>query len=239
MKTINLRKVFPKNATMMYLVISLILMAILFFFTYFNTKDLFLSSTLSVVFGILFFPLYIIGEILGKKRHYSIIESKSFKELLNSNFNIKEVNAYRGLSGVYNGYLFDIYYDWSSHVKFKVNRAVVFNVYFIPPVLNSGKTNHAKLKALSEKYDISIWSFKSYSFWWREGNIIMKNAVGIFNPSYKKLIERMDIVVNILKTEELKPVDKKTLNVWRKASSMDNIPEIELYHKQKITNDRT
>jgi hypothetical protein len=170
-------------------------------------------------------------ELLGKRRHYSIIESKGFQELMNSGFNIEEVNAYKGLSGIYNDYLFDIYYDWSTHVTPK--KAVVFNVYFIPPTLKSGETDHARLKTLSEKYDISIWSTKSYSFWWREGNIIMKNGVGIFNPSYKKLIKRMDIAVNILKTENLKPIDRKTLNTWRNASPMDNTPEMELYYKEK------
>jgi hypothetical protein len=232
MKTINHRKIFPKSATMMYLVICLIIFILGFLFLYFNATNLFLSFFLSAGFSTIIFLLCIIGDLLGKKRHYSIIESTGFKELLNSNFNIEEVNAYRGLCGVYNGYLFDIYYDWSSPLKFKVDRVVVFNVYFIPPALNSGKTNHAKLKALSEKYDISIWSSQSYTYWWREGNIIMRNGVGIFNPSYKKLIKRMDIVVNILKTENLKPVDRKTLNIWRKASPMNNIPEIELYCKK-------
>jgi hypothetical protein len=233
MKTINLNKILPKSATMMYLVICLIMLVLGFLFLYFGTKDLLFSSASSVGFSTFVFLLCIIGETLGKKRHYTIIESKGFQELLNSSLNIEEVNAYKGLSGTYNGYLFDIYYDWSTHVRPKVNRAVVFNVYFIPPTLKSGETDHAKLKTLSEKYDISIWSSQSYTYWWREGNIIMKNGVGIFNPSYKKLIKRMDIVVNVLKTENLKPVDRKTLNTWRKASPLNNIPEIELYYKEK------
>lgn len=145
-----------------------------------------------------------------------------------------QVNDYKGLFGSFDGYIFDTYYDWSTYVKPKLDKAIVFNVYFMPPK-NGSETDHAKLIELSKKYDISNWSLKPYNFWWREGNIIMKNGVGVFNPSFKKLNKRMQIVVDILKNENLKPVDTITLNNWRKDFPMNNIPEIELYHKEKST----
>ncbi len=89
------------------------------------------------------------------------------------------------------------------------------------------------MKQLAEKHEVSKWSFKNYNFWWRDGNIIMRNGVGIMNPSHKKLLERMTIVLNILKSEGLKPIDRKTLEGWRRQDPMNNIPEIELYYEEQ------
>ncbi len=106
-------------------------------------------------------------------------------------------------------------------------------MHFEPPRLSNGQTDHEKMKQLAEKHEVSKWSFKNYNFWWRDGNIIMRNGVGIMNPSHKKLLERMTIVLNILKSEGLKPIDRKTLEGWRRQDPMNNIPEIELYYEEQ------
>ena len=66
-----------------------------------------------------------------------------------------------------------------------------------------------------------------------EGNIIMKNGVGVFNLSFEKMTRRMEIVLDILRAENLKPLDSQTLDSWRKEFPMSNIPEIELYYNKK------
>ena len=233
MKTTLLAKILPKNGTVLYAVVCFIMGVILFIVNYLSSKDALFSVVFSSGMMVFVFLFCILAETLGKKRHYSILESKGFQGLISRGFRIVELNEYKGLFGVYDSYLFDIYYDWSTFVRGNAGKAIIFNVYFIPPTLNSGKTDHARLKALSEKYNISNWKFKSYNFWWREGNIIMKNGVGVFNLSFEKMTRRMEIVLDILRAENLKPLDSQTLDSWRKEFPMSNIPEIELYYNKK------
>lgn len=229
----NIFSLLPKDSKKLYAVISLGFAVVLFLLFALTTKNLLISLFFSIGIFLFTFITSIFDEILGKKRHYKILESNGFKELINRGFELVEKNQYIGLTGNFDSYIFDIYYDWSTFVRSKVYKAVIFNVYFEPPRLSNGQTDYDKMKQLAEKHEVSKWSFKNYNFWWRDGNIIMRNGVGIMNPSHKKLLERMTLVLNILKSEGLKPIDRKTLEEWRRQDPMNNIPEIVLYYEEK------
>jgi len=229
----RLLNLFPKDSNKISLVVSIGFGALIFLITLASTRSLLIGGLVGAATAVIGYIGLIFGEKVGQKRHISIIRSSGFQKLRTLGFQVEEKNKYSGLTGAYNGYIFDIYFDWSTFVRSKVYKAVIFNVYFAPPVKSDDTIDHNKLKHLSEKYDVSYWSFKNYNFWWRARYIIMRNGVGLFNPSYKKLVKRMSLVTNIFKAEGLKPVDRNTITQRRNTDYLNNIPEIELYHGEK------
>ena len=148
----------------------------------------------------------------SKKGYYTLIESSGFQQLTSLGFKVAELNNAKGLTGTYKGYIFDIYFDWSS----VFNSAYFFNVYFEAPTYSTRKIDYEPVKSFSREYGKSQFSLKGYDFWWHgEGTLIMRNAIGFFNPSFEKLKKRMDIAVQVLKDENLKPIDEETLKKYR------------------------
>jgi len=226
----------PQESIKIYAIISLSVGLISFLAIALSSESLILNLVFSLGLTTFIFISCILGEFLGEKRHSKIIKSKAFKALITKGFKIDIKNNYHGLTGSYNGYIFDVYYDWSTFVRSKVYKAVIFNIYFLPPKNSNDTTDHNRLNIISEKHKISKWSFKKYIFLWRDGNLIMRNGVGVFNPSPKKLFGRMDLAIKILKSESLKPVDRKTLDELRQKDPMNNIPEIEVYFDESKNN---
>ena len=205
--------------------------------TYVGTENLlisvivfFLTSLYVIVFGLL-------TKNLGYKRHCKIIESEGFKKLISLGFTIERVNDYVGLNGTYRNYLFDVYYDWLTVSNNRNSRALVLNIYFEPPIGINNKTDHLRLKEISEKYKTSRWSLipKNYCYRWREGNIMMNNSVGLKNPSYEFIIQKMDILIEILKNEKIQPIEKSKVTEMRKITEFAHIPEIEVFYKKNIS----
>lgn len=226
----NLLSLLTKESKKIYACFSLGLGVLILVISAITTKSLFLSLFFSIGTSLITFIIIIFDEISGKMRHYKIIESNGFKELINKGFKLEKKNQYHGLTGKYEDYIFDIYFDWHTYVRNNVYKAVIFNVYFEPPRLPNGQTDISRMKQLAEKYEVSKWNFKNYNFWWRECNIVMRNGAVFMNPSQRKLLDRMTIVTNILKSEGLKPIDRKTLEEWRREDPLINIPEIILYN---------
>ena len=227
----TLIKYLPKDSNRQNFVLSAACGLFIFLIFYLAQTDL----TISLGFGLFVFSFTLIwsliDERLGEKRHRTILNSDAFQRLIAEGFKEENINDYYGITGIYKGYIFDIYYDWSTILKTRVYRAIVFNVYFNHPLKTSSQTNHKYLIKLSKKYDVSIWRFKPWNFWWREGNIIMKIGISVFNPKYDKLKKWMDTVVKVLQEENLQPVDRETLNGWRRKFPDNNVPEITTYFK--------
>ena len=201
---------------------------------YFSTKNIFLSFGL-FSFILSFITIWsILSNYLGHKRHRQIIESDGFRKLLLKGFKIEKLNEYIGLNGIYKGYLFDIYYDWNAITSNSKNtRAIILNIYFETPKLSNNETDHNSLRRISEKYKNSYWTLspKNYLFCWREGNILMINTIGLRNPNYEFITQRMDILVELMMTEKLEPIDKETIDKMRRENKFACIPEIEIYYK--------
>ena len=225
-------QLFPEDSKIQYAIISFVIGLISFLVFTLSSYSLKLNLVLSIGLTLFIFISSVLGDILGQNRHSKIINSNAFKALITKGFKVDVKNNYHGLTGSYKGYVFDIYYDWSTYVRPKVHKAVILNIYFLPPKNSNDSTDMNRLISLSEKYKISKWSFKKYIFLWRDGNVIMRNGVGLLNPSPRKLFERMELAINILKSEGLKPVDRKTLNEWRQEYPMSNTPEIEVYFEE-------
>lgn len=206
--------------------------------TYLTTENLLISL---IVFGITTFFILIVGILTkkwGYKRHCEIIESEGFKKLISIGFEIEKVNDYVGLNGVYRNYLFDVYYDWLTVSNNKNSKAIVLNVHFNPPILNNNKTDHIRLKKISEKHTTSRWALfpKNYCYRWREGNIMMNNSIGLKNPNFEFITQKMDMLIDILKTENLQPISKTKLMEIRKFNDSAQIPEILVYFKKTSAN---
>ncbi|WP_284651100.1 hypothetical protein [Flavobacterium terrisoli] len=168
---------------------------------------------------------------LGHKRHKNIINSEGFQKLIFKGFKVEKVNDYIGITGVYNGFICDIYYDWQTFVKSKIGKAFVINIYFIPPkpLHEIYIANIDFIKTMKKKHAVSRWSFKSYDFDWQEGAIVIKNRLGFKNPSYEKIEEAIKIAIEILKKEELKPMNREDLTSIRNNFPYQSAPQILLY----------
>lgn len=223
-----------KKAILEDLKINLFITIPLFLIMYFSSKNA-LQSLGIFIFLLLFLTIWSYLSIhLGYKRHFQIIESDGFKKLLLKGFKIERVNKYIGINGTYNNYLFDIYYDWNAiTTNSKNTRALVLNIYFETPKLSNNETDHDSLKKMSEKYKNSYWTLipKTYIYRWREGNILMNNSVGLKNPSYEFITQRMDMIIELMKTEKLHPIEREKVIEMRNNKKLVNIPEIEVYYK--------
>lgn len=204
--------------------------------TFLTTGNLLISLIVFLLTTFLIVTFGLITKNLGYKRHCEIIESEAFKKLISRGFKIEKVNNYVGLNGVYRNYLFDVYYDWLTFSNNKNSKAIVLNIYFDPPILNDNKTDHLRLKAISEKYITSRWDIipKPYCYRWREGNIMMNNSIGLKNPNYEFITQKMDMLIEILESEKLKPIEKEKVIEMRKITEFAHIPEIEVYYKKNI-----
>lgn len=170
---------------------------------------------------------------LGIKRHRNIINSKGFQKFISKGFKVEKVNKYTGITGVYEGYICDIYYHWETSVRNRVGKADLISIYFTPPkpLHKIHCANYNFIMKMREKYRISPWSFKKYDFDWNEGAIVIRNVAGIKNPSFEKIEERIKIGIDILKKENLKPINREELDFIRANYPYQSVPQIMLYHK--------
>lgn len=222
------------------IIISLYFSIPLFLIFYLTTNNLLISLIVFLITSFLIITLGLITKNLGYKRHCEIIESEGFKKLILLGFEIERVNDYVGINGVYRNYLFDVYYDWLTVSNNRNSKALVLNIYFDPPTLNNNETDHIRLKKISEKYITSPWSLipKPYCYRWREGNIMMNNSIGLKNPNYEFITQKMNMLIEILKTEKLPPIEKEKVIEMRKVTEFAHIPEIGVYYKKTSANTR-
>ncbi|WP_268847011.1 hypothetical protein [Flavobacterium aestivum] len=218
------------------IIISLYFNIPLSLITYITTNNLLISLIVFLLTTFFIITAGLLTTKLGYKRHFEITESEGFKKLISLGFRIEKVNDYVGLNGVYRNYLFDIYYDWLTVSNNRNSKALVLNIYFNPPTLNNNKTDHKRLKEISEKYITSRWSLipKTYCYRWREGNIMMNNSIGLKNPNYEFISQKMDELIEILKTEKLQPIEREKVIEMRKITEFAHIPEIAVYYKKNI-----
>lgn len=204
--------------------------------TYLVTQNILISLIVFFVTSIFIIAIGLLTQNLGYKRHCEIIESDGFKKLISIGFTIERKNDYVGINGVYRNYLFDIYYDWLTVSNNKNSKALVLNAYFEIPINNNAETDHFRLKKIEEKYKTSRWRMmpKNYYYRWRKGNVMMNNSIGLKNPNYEFITQKMDIIIEILKTEKLKPIEKKKLVELRKDNKHINVPEILVYFRKSI-----
>lgn len=214
---------------------SLITLPIAFIF-YFSLKEVFTSILIYIALTLVLVIWSYLEEFYGYKRHCNIVESEAFRKLIQKGFSIERENDYIGINGVYKNYLFDIYYDWLTITNTRNSKAIVLNIYFDPPKFVNGETNHKLLEDISKRNITSTWSFKPYNFRWREGNIMMNNPVGIKNPNYDFVIKRMDLLIDILKKENLQPVEKSIVLERRETIKHALVPEIMVYFNETTTN---
>jgi hypothetical protein len=201
---------------------------LVFAFSYWK-EDLQTSIILSAAMFAIIFPAIILSEVLGRKKHHSIIESKAFRELILSGFRVEEINDYKGLTGAYKNYIFDIYYDWNTYVRKSSQRAFVFNVYFKSPDLPQEALDDFFV-SLEKKYKPGMWSNRNYIFVWRDGFVCMRNGIPLFSPSAAKIKEQMNKVIEVLIAENLSPIDRKRLTLLREEYPGYYIPDIETYN---------
>ncbi len=223
---INLLSLLPNESNKLNAVISAFFTVMIFIIMIFITTNFWYSLLISVCTSFFTFIWVTYDEKKRKKRHHKILKSNSFKELIFSGFKIEEKNQYKGLTGIFKEYIFDIYYDCQSY------KSVTFNVYYESSNQLYEQTDFVKLERLNAKYKPSTWGIIKYRFYWREGSIIMENYVGFKNLSHNQLLDRMTIVVNILKDEGFKPINRNTLEEWRKQYPMYYTPLPELYYEE-------
>lgn len=227
--TFNLDKILPKNPIAQYFVIGLYIGIFQFLIFLLFTQNLTTSLFIAIVTVIFAAIGSLINDLLGKTRHKKIIQSKAFLQLINQGFKVEEKKGYYGLTGTHSNYIFDIYYDWSTYLDDKIRRALVFNFYFKSPLDDNSQPDHSLLENIAKKHDASRNFGIDFNFWWREDTLIMKNKIGLFNPSFEKIMERMDIAVKLLQSENLQPLDRKSLEQTRMKDPLACIPEIETY----------
>jgi hypothetical protein len=138
---------------------------------------------------------------LGRRRHTSIIKTKQLETLIKQGFKIEYHNDYVGLIGEYKNYVVQIYFDWSTKVGYLANSGIIFRLYInLPP------SEEIRIKALWNKYKIKTFSTDSYSFLFNTYTLTMKNASFLTTMPYFRLIQRLDMAINILKNEKLDPL---------------------------------
>jgi hypothetical protein len=213
MRTIDLTKYFPKSSLGIFIVAGLFVFALTFLLMLFSSLDVLTNLIVSAVVTVFGVTVAFISSNLGQKRHKEILNSDAFLALIQTGFKVEEINRYHGLTGVYRNYIVDIHYNWSGHVNGSTEKAIVINVYFEPPLLDNSTVDHETLNKIAKKVDIAKEFFDRFSFAWRERTLIMNHFVRHRNPSLKKLTRWLDIPIDILISENLKPIDRKTNDI--------------------------
>jgi hypothetical protein len=229
MRTIDLTKYFPKSTLGAFIAVGLIVFLLTFSLMLLFSQNFWTSLITSAIVSSFGTTVGFISTNLGEKRHKEILESEAFLALIQTGFKVEEINKYHGLTGVYRNYIVDIHYNWAANVNGSVEKAIVVNVYFEPPLLDNSIVDEEALSKIAKKIDIAKELFDRYSYAWRERTLIMNHYVRYRNPSLKKLTKWLDIPIDILLAENLKPIDRKTLIEHRKKQPNYNIPEIETY----------
>lgn len=171
-----------------------------------------LKYAVLVSFFILVIFLFFMMIDRKKERYFAAnaVFMGGFKQLLNSelldvNFKINGFDETNSLTGTYRGYDFDIVYDSGySHNFWGIGRKYgghVFIVYHQPISLR-------KNLQLDERYYPGLFTFRPYTFVWNRNYVKMQTALSLVNPSCKKIIKRMDAVVEVLEKEKMLPVKK-------------------------------
>ena len=168
----------------------------------------------------------------GYKRHKSIINSDGFQSLIRNGFKIEQRNNYIGITGEYEDYICDIYYDWQTFVRSGLHKAIVIVVYFTPPkpLHKIHCANYDFLIKMQTKYNKGYpLGYGNYSLYWQDGAIHLSSAVYLSNPSKVKIENAIKKIVGILKNENLEPINRMELNKIRNTFKYQSVPEISLY----------
>ncbi len=206
----------------------------IFFISLIFTKKLLLSFFIFIIlFAVVYFQMKW-DDNRGIKRHKSIIDSDGFKRFLSKGFRVEKHNDYVGITGVYDEYISDIYYDWMVFIKSNITKGIVINIYFIPPkpIHEHNNANYNFIMEMREKHEVSRWSFKKYDFDWQEGALMVKLRVGFKNPSYEIIEEALKKGLEIVKQENLKPITREELIQIRNNFPYQSIPRITIYYDE-------
>ncbi|ANQ51481.1 hypothetical protein MY04_4137 [Flammeovirga sp. MY04] len=206
--------------------------AIMGLLLFIQTTNALISGILTLILGTLSFIFGYVGDYLGEKRHYSVINSNGFLGLINDGFRVEKKERYVGLTGTYNGYIVDIYYDWSTVVKPRVHKAFVINFYF-QPIKGSDEFKDDIYNQFVDRHKVSNFGFYPHQYWWKDGMLSVKIGATMWNPSRKKLIKYLEKGSEILQKERLRPLEKEALRQHREEYPYHLVPEIDLYFKQE------
>jgi hypothetical protein len=212
-------------------IIALIVVPI-FFISLFVTKKLILSFFVFIIlFALVYFQMKW-DDNRGVKRHKTIIDSDGFRRFLSKGFKVEKYNNYIGITGVYDGYICDIYYDWMILIKSNITKGILINIYFISPkpIHEYNNANYDFIMEMKEKHKVSRWSFKNHDFDWQEGALMVKLKVGFKNPSYEIIEEALKTGIEIVKQENLNPIIREELMHIRNDYPYQSIPRISMYY---------
>jgi len=199
------------------------------------TNDLKVSIVVllaSIIFMIIWSSLI---KYFGYKRHKNIIKSDGFQDLIRKGFKIEQINKYIGLTGEYEGYICDIYYNWETFVMSGLSKAIVVVIYFTPPkpLHKVHCANYEFLIKVKSKYNKGLpLGFGDYSLYWQEGALHVSSRVWLRNPNKNKIENRIKKIIGILKNENLQPINRTDLTNIRNNFKFQSVPEISLYFEK-------
>lgn len=212
--------------------IVLILITPVGLYLYYESGDILFSVLLCSALFVFVTVYMAILEWHGKRFHHNIIDSKSFIELQKKQFEIVTKYQYKGLKGVYRGYLFETFYDWNridqSELR-KLKKAIVIRVYFESPEYKTGKYNEKKLREISERNSNSDWFLRKQKMKWNQDFMELANFDLSVRKKPTQFIDRMNLIVDILKKENLGPMTEEKLTQLRKKYQYHYSIDMDIY----------
>ena len=215
----------------LYFIAALVVFVLTFIFLIIATRQFISSILFSLILSVgVTFVVYLFDQV-GKKRHQTNISSKLFKNLIEKGFEIEQVNEYCGLIGTYNDTAIRIYYDWNKITKgFMVFGDIVICTYYEPLVLPSDPeiADEEKMNILNDSIKPSFWTKeKVFTKFYPQGLIRQLNYTPF--TSITTIISELDKVTNLIKENNLTPIDKTKLLEYQKRPNYNYAPPIETY----------
>ena len=190
-----------------YFLVGILIFIISFGITLFSTDVI---SALIISIGITFIAVVgvIINDIIGKKKHKSIINSKVFKNLISLGYKVEKFGEYRGLLGTKNNRDIRIYYDWNKLAKgFLSFGDLIVCIYYEPLIINGNDAN-VKVDTIDELRKVNNVNrdYTTKKFFGVDRVTLHINYH--YWTKYSKIISEIETTIAQLNSLDLKPVNK-------------------------------
>lgn len=163
-----------------------------------------MALILSLIVGSL---TYYLNEIWLPKTRKSILTESPFKELLANGFT--EQDGY--VSQIIEGYTIVVSFERETY-KFIMVRA------FFDPEVNKRPYTKAEIDNIFKPYDTHTW-YQNKLLWWANGLVYYQIPFAFNPPKYSAVQQRIDDLVNILRSENLKPFSYNSQGNYQKSKA--------------------
>lgn len=194
----------------------------------------FYKGFMLALLAIFIIPAIMINDLIGKKKHKSILNSKFFRELYSDGFKREMFGEYHGVIKLYKNRTIRCYYDWSKYAKgFLSFGDIVLNIFYEPLVkdFEGFELNETRIKELNIKYEKNK-SYGSKRYFTFDRIVIHLN----YYPwtKYHTINKKIKNSISLIDIEGLEPFDIEAVpEEWKNHKNNGVfLPHMELIWKE-------